>query len=126
MNEHKTEIAVRIITINKGKVLLISNDRDNFYYFIGGKIQFGETIESCAKREINEETGLEVELKTEKLLYIQELIIKQKEKHKIEFFILASINKSDELEGIMDPAHNGTDHLTWKDITQLPQKLIPK
>lgn len=122
----KIEIAVRIITIKDGKVLLVSNDRDNFYYFVGGKINHNETIEECAQRELKEETGLEVNLKVQKILYTQELILKQNEKHKIEFFVLAVIDKFSEIEGRSDHDHNGTDHLTWVDVDKIPENTHPK
>lgn len=119
------QIAVRIITIHQNRVLLVSNDRDGFFYFIGGKLQFGETIAECAQREIVEETSLDVKLTLVKILYLQELVKPSKDKHKVEVFILAEIDKFMELEGLNDPEHGGDDHLTWADIDNLPEKLFP-
>lgn len=123
--EKLPQIAVRIITIKEGKVLLVNNIRDNFYYFVGGKVNFGESLEDCAQREIREETGLNVNLTLKKILYIQELIKPAKDKHKFEIFILANIDLFLEIEGVLDPEHGGSDHLTWVSLDNLPQKLLP-
>lgn len=117
--------AIRIVTIKEGKVLLISNDRDGFFYFIGGKMEEYETIEDCVKRELQEETSMDIEAKIIKPLYFQELIRPEHEKHKLEMFILVEIDKFEELEGIQDPEHNGDDHLTWIDIDKIPERAFP-
>ena len=52
------------ILIENGKVLLIHRikDNDEYYVFPGGGIKTNETIEEATKRELLEETGIEVEL----------------------------------------------------------------
>ena len=52
------------ILIENGKVLLIHRikDNDEYYVFPGGGIETNETIEQATKRELLEETGIEVEL----------------------------------------------------------------
>jgi len=53
------------------KVLLVKNKGTNFWYPPGGGWEFEkETILECAKREVKEETDLDVDIK--KLLYVQE------------------------------------------------------
>jgi len=53
------------------KVLLVKNNGTSFWYAPGGGWEYDhETILECAKREVKEETGLEVEV--QRLLYVQE------------------------------------------------------
>ena len=51
-----------IITNQKGKILLIHRPHYDDWSFPKGKIDKGETIESCALREVWEETGYQCEL----------------------------------------------------------------
>lgn len=63
----------RIITYDKttNKVLLVRNRRATFWYAPGGEWEFErENILECARREMFEETGLQIDI--QKLLYIQE------------------------------------------------------
>ncbi|MGB4609932.1 MAG: NUDIX domain-containing protein [Saccharofermentanales bacterium] len=55
-------IRVGAIIIKDNKVLMVKNDRDNYYYSVGGRIQFGETAEQAVKREVKEELGFEMEV----------------------------------------------------------------
>lgn len=54
-----------MILIEDGKVLLIRRAREPFkgeWAIPGGRIEDNETAEQCARREMKEETGLDVEL----------------------------------------------------------------
>lgn len=118
------KISVRLVVIKNGKVLLINNKRDGFYYFIGGGVEYGETFEIAAARELREEAGMDdINFEYEKLLYIQEMVFP--DRHKIEIFIKGTINKSEELEGVSDPGHDVDDYLTWINVNELPEKLLP-
>ena len=58
---------------NKNKILLCRSSKwSDLWVVPGGGIEYGETIEEAIKREIKEETGLDVEF--EKILFVQELI----------------------------------------------------
>jgi 8-oxo-dGTP diphosphatase len=65
-------VAVKGLVINNGKVLIVKRSIEDevgggTWEFPGGKIDFGENLESALGREINEETNLEVIV--EKILY---------------------------------------------------------
>ena len=59
--EDITEVVVRIkvLLINNENILL-GNER-SIYQFPGGHLEEGETFEECLKREIKEETGIDIE-----------------------------------------------------------------
>ena len=48
-------IRVGAIIIKDDKILMVKNNRDDYYYSVGGRIQFGETAEQAVKREVQEE-----------------------------------------------------------------------
>jgi 8-oxo-dGTP pyrophosphatase MutT (NUDIX family) len=58
------------ILIDGGKVLMVRNDRDPYYYSVGGAIRHGETTEDAAIREVWEETGVKFEI--DRLAFIHE------------------------------------------------------
>ena len=55
-------IRVGAIIIKEDKILMVKNNRDDYYYSVGGRIQFGETAEQAVKREVYEELGIEMEI----------------------------------------------------------------
>jgi ADP-ribose pyrophosphatase YjhB (NUDIX family) len=62
---------VAVYDQEKKKILLVRNKGANFWYLPGGGWEYDrETIVECAKREVKEETGLDVEIT--RFLYIQE------------------------------------------------------
>lgn len=56
----KFPISIKAIIIDDNKVLCLKNER-NEWDFPGGKIDFNEDIEECLRREIKEETNLNVD-----------------------------------------------------------------
>lgn len=61
-DEGVINIRVGAIILKEGKVLMVKNNEDNYYYSIGGRIQFGETARQAIKREVIEELGFEMEV----------------------------------------------------------------
>ena len=55
----KFPISIKAIIIDDNKVLCLKNER-NEWDFPGGKIDFNEDVEECLRREIKEETNLNV------------------------------------------------------------------
>ena len=43
-------------------MLFATNEKDNYYYSIGGGVHMGETAEDAVKREVLEETGIPYEV----------------------------------------------------------------
>jgi 8-oxo-dGTP pyrophosphatase MutT (NUDIX family) len=52
-------------------ILLNKTSEKSYYNFFKGKIEEGETIEECARREFQEETGVRVDIKDFEKYYFQ-------------------------------------------------------
>ena len=55
----KFPVSIKAIIIDNNKVLCLKNER-NEWDFAGGKINFNEDTEECLKREVKEETNLNI------------------------------------------------------------------
>ena len=89
------------IIIENNHVLFAGNEREDYYYSIGGGVHIGESSEEDVKREVFEETGVKYEV--ERLAFIHENFFKGdgslegKECHEIAFYYLMKPKGSFEL-----------------------------
>ncbi|RJO59702.1 NUDIX domain-containing protein [Candidatus Parcubacteria bacterium] len=65
----KLFVAAKALVIYKGKILLVRESANNpvgtntgKYDVVGGRLEPGETVQECLKREVWEETGLEIKI----------------------------------------------------------------
>ncbi len=117
MSDKIINIRVRLVIIKEGKVLLHYTENGNYYFYTGGHLEFGETIEEAAVREVKEETGSNFTFK--KILYIREFILPEENEHSVEFFILGDIDKFEELEGYVDPEGATKGWKSWQNWVDL-------
>jgi 8-oxo-dGTP diphosphatase len=69
---NKMVVVVKGLILHEGKVLIVQRAKDDeigggTWELVGGKIEFGEDLETALVREIKEEVGLDVTV--EKILY---------------------------------------------------------
>ena len=61
----RPQLAVSGAIFRDGKVLLVRRARSpgkGFYSFPGGRVEFGESLHTALHREVDEETGLRIEI----------------------------------------------------------------
>lgn len=61
----RPQLAVSGAIFRDGKVLLVRRARlpgKGFYSFPGGRVEFGESLQTALHREVDEETGLKIEI----------------------------------------------------------------
>ncbi len=126
MEDHKIKIRLRLVVIKNGKVLVQYRQKPNFYHYIGGHLEIGETLlDGCLRETAEECDGAKFEFK--KILYIRDFFDSTKNNEQsLELFILGDINKFEELEHYFDTQHpEGDVWCTWLDINNLPNNLLP-
>ncbi len=91
------------IIVEAGCVLLAGNERDDYFYSIGGAVHMGETAEAAVKREVLEETGVAYEV--DHLAVIHENFfrgsggnIKDLDCHEISFYFVMKPRGTQELQ----------------------------
>lgn len=58
------------VIVKDGCVLMAKNERDPYYYSVGGAVRLGEEVQAALLREVREETGYALEM--DRLLVIHE------------------------------------------------------
>lgn len=64
-DERRPLVGVGVVVIDQGRILLVRRGgevRKDFWAVPGGKARWGEPLAETARREVKEETGLDVEL----------------------------------------------------------------
>jgi 8-oxo-dGTP diphosphatase len=59
------QLAVSAVIFREGKVLLLRRAKSpgtGFYSLPGGRVEFGESLSTALHREVDEETGLQIEI----------------------------------------------------------------
>lgn len=101
MSERKVKVRVRLVIIKNHKILLSWNSDGQYYFYIGGKVEFGETLKEACAREIEEECD-GAKFTFQKILYVRDFVLPEEDEHSVEFYILGEIDKFAEIDGIKD------------------------
>lgn len=124
--ENKIKVRLRLVIIKNNKLLAHYTQEDDFYFYIGGKLEYGETLKQGWEREILEELGDDIEFTFKKILYVRDFIHSGDNEHSLELYILGDINKFEGVEGRPDPEFDGKKWPVWLDMDNLPDNLYPK
>lgn len=108
-------IASGPVIIENEKVLLNRHGDDNFWKFVGGKVEdYSATLEDCARREVKEEMGLDIEI----IRPLKPMMVEMPEKIVILIHYLAKrigeIKPGDDIR-----------EWEWFDINNLPKDVAP-
>ncbi len=96
----KQQVITASVFIKKGnQVLLVKrSDTETFapghWELPGGHVEYDETVHDALRREANEETGLDVDIKN--IFYEFTYTIPEEEKHYIELIYLGILKKEDQ------------------------------
>lgn len=120
MKERKPKLVVGVLVKNKNKYLLAKEKVEDgkFWWLVpGGKVEFGESIEEAAKREILEETGI-IAKKVEFLCF-KEALFPKYNYHTVIFFFLVE-TKQTKLSKDTDGKVQESKWFTKKEALKLP------
>ncbi len=112
-------VGVGVMIVREGRVLMakrVGGQRAGWYGWIGGKLEFGETLQACARREAREEAGIEITRL--RLLCLSTIIVD--DQHWVDVEFLADIASGEPRTAA--PAE--IDGWTWHPIDQLPSPIF--
>lgn len=119
------------IIVEDGYVLFAGNEKDDYYYSIGGAVHMGETAEDAVKREVYEETGVSYEV--DHLAVIHENFfsdnqgaLKGMDCHEIAFYFLMKSRGTRELNSNSFTQGGVRESMHWLPIAELDKyKAFP-
>ncbi|RLJ07409.1 MAG: DNA mismatch repair protein MutT [Candidatus Aenigmatarchaeota archaeon] len=117
----RPRIGVGVIVIKDGKVLLgkrRGSHGKGSWCFPGGHLEFNESVEECARREVREEVGIEI--KNLKMGPFTNDIFKKEGKHYVTLFVISEY-KSGEVR-VMEP--DKCERWEWFEWKKLPKPLF--
>lgn len=109
-----TRVSVIVISEDK-KILLVKHRKGSKTYWVlpGGRLEYGESFEECAIRELKEETGLTVEVQG--YLFLSEAIAPDKSRHIINVYVKGKVIGG-ELELGKEPVLVGVEFIPLADL----------
>lgn len=127
--EGRFNFRVGAIIIQDDHILMVKNTRDPYYYSVGGRVHFNETLDEAVLREVFEETGIAMEIQQLGFIHENFFILEHSGEvfHEISFFYymqpvnsLHLVNKSLTEDGIVEK-------LEWIPVDQLSNyRLYPE
>lgn len=104
-----------IVVTDDNKILLVRHRKGTRQYWVlpGGRLEYGETFQECAVRELSEETGLDVAV--DKLVFLSEAIAPDRSRHIVNVYLTATVTG-----GIMkvgdEPVLAGVDYVPLDEL----------
>lgn len=111
------------IIIENDHILFAGNEKDNYYYSVGGGVHMGETAEQAVLREVFEETGVHYDV--ERLAFIHENFfigngsLAGKRCHEIAFYFLMKPRGTQELNSNSYTCEGIRENMHWIPIDDL-------
>lgn len=120
MDEEKiVKVGVGVMILKDGKVLIgkrVGKHGAGEYAWPGGHLEFMESITDCAKREVEEETGMTIK----NARFLRLLNLKKYDKHYIDIAIVADWESGEPL--LKEP--DKCEGWEWRSFDDLPSPLF--
>lgn len=116
----RPKVGIGIVVIREGKVLIgerLSNHGAKTLQIPGGHLEFGESFEETARREVEEETGLK-DIVVKGVISIGNDIAY--DKHYVSIGVLAESESGDPYD--VEP--NGSRNWQWMELDDIPENLF--
>ncbi len=119
--KERPKVGVGVVVRKDGKVLLWKRQGSHgagTWNLTGGHLEFGESIEDCARREVMEEMGITIK-NIKKACFTNDIFSKEG-KHYVTLFVVADYDSGE--PRIMEP--NKCTEFGWFEWDNLPRPLF--
>ena len=116
------------IIIQNGQVLMVHNDREPYFYSVGGAVAQNESTEEAVLREVFEETGFRYAI--DRLAFILENFFilsvggEPKKCHEIAFYYMMKPRESMETHSSSLGMNGGKEEMVWLSLDQLADQYL--
>ncbi len=113
------------IIVEDDCVLFVTNEKEDYYYSVGGGVHMNETAEDAVLREVFEETGVHYEI--DRLAVVHENFFKGSNAlegymcHEIAFYYLMKSRGTKELNSESYSYYGSREEMCWLPIKDLDQ-----
>lgn len=121
MEKQSVQVGIGVIILKGKKILLgkrIDGHNKDTWQSTGGHLEFGESFENCARREITEETGLEVK-NIKQIIATNDIFLKEA-KHYVTIFMVCEYQSG--TPSAREPSK--CSEWKWFDKNNLPDNLF--
>ncbi len=121
MNRPKVGLGIFVFNSSSNKFLVGKRIKEESFGLPGGKLEYGESFEECAKRELFEETNINIDESRFKYLCSFNCINKELEYHWVEIFMTVHITSEEEKTIVNNEPHKSEDWiwLSFEEIQSL-------
>ena len=118
---------VGAIIIHDNKILMVKNDKDPYFYSVGGRCKMGETIDEAIVRECKEETGVDFEIDRPGFIHENFFQVRNEKYHEVSFFYyMKAVENYDFVCGSKNE-FDDNEQLVWVDLDNCENvKLFPE
>ncbi|CAG9310135.1 unnamed protein product [Blepharisma stoltei] len=119
MDSNHMFAGVGIFVINKQDQILVGRRKDyNDFGLPGGKLEYLESVEEAALRELEEETGLKSSIEDIKVFKVANLVAR-KQSHAVSFYAALQIPENQTPENLEPHKSEDWMWVTWEEMMKL-------
>lgn len=123
MSSNRPKVGLGVLLFNSSKQMLMGKRKNSHGEHTwgnpGGHLEFGESFEDCAVREVLEETGVTIE--DPQFIGITNNVLGDTTKHYVSIFMAAKYPQDQDFKNL-EPHKNG--EWCWIDLHNLPSPLF--
>ena len=118
MNRPKVGLGIFVFNSSSNKFLVGKRIKEKCFGLPGGKLEYGESFEGCGKRELFEETNIDIDESRFKYLCSFNCISKELEYHWVEILMIVHLTSAEE-KTIINKEIDKSEDWIWVNLEEV-------